>query len=245
MTPLDLVLVGVSAFLTSTIAGLSGYGAGLLMPLVLAPVLGAQAVVPVLAVAALFNNASRLLAFRDQVDWRRAAALVAAAVPTCILGATFYTRLDARQASCVIGLVLLLLVPARRRLGKRLIGGSTAAGVASGAVYGLLIGSAPGAGLVLIPILMGMGLAGRAVVATDSAVSLTVGLVKVSTFQAFGFLPAAWWAAAIVIGLCGVPGAFVARWLGDRLHARVLDGILDAGVVIGGGMLLLRGLGLA
>jgi len=107
----------------------------------------------------------------------------------------------------------------------------------------VLIGGATGAGVILIPILLGMGLRGRSVIATDSLVSFVVGIFKVATFQSLGFLPWDWWVCALVIGISGVPGAFVARWLADRMAVHLQDTILDVGVAIGGGVLVLRGLG--
>lgn len=45
VTLLQFVAVGVTAFVASIIGGVAGYGTGLLMPLVLVPIIGAQAVV--------------------------------------------------------------------------------------------------------------------------------------------------------------------------------------------------------
>jgi uncharacterized membrane protein YfcA len=242
VTLAGFLLVAVCAFLIATVASLAGYGAGLLMPLVLVPLIGAQAVVPVLAVSALFNNGSRLVAFHDDVHWPEAIRMMLVSIPTCLIGATFYTRLDSDQAAIAIGAILILLVPGRRLLGRFVRSGIPAAGLIGGAIYGLLIGSASGAGVVMIPILMAMGLTGKAVVATDAAVSLVVGMVKVSTFQTLGALSTASWILALVIGVSGLPGAFVARRLMDAMHVRMHEAILDIGVTVGGGILVLRGL---
>jgi uncharacterized membrane protein YfcA len=236
------LLVAVCAFLIATVASLAGYGAGLIMPLVLVPLIGAQPVVPVLAVSALFNNGSRMAAFHDQIRWPEAIRLMCASVPTCLLGATFYTRLDGNQAAVTIGAILILLVPGRRLLTRFVSSRMPATIVVGGAIYVLLIGTASGAGVVLIPVLMAKGLAGRAVIATDAVVSLVVGIVKVSTFQALGAMSPAMWVVALVIGVAGLPGAFVARRLMDRMHARVHEAILDIGVSVGGTILVLRGL---
>ena len=69
---LQLVLIAGVAFIASTIGGVSGYGTGALMPLVLVPIVGPEPVVPIVAISALFNNTSRAAAYRHVVDWRRA-----------------------------------------------------------------------------------------------------------------------------------------------------------------------------
>ena len=62
-------------------AGIAGYGTGALMPLVLVPIVGAEPVVPILSLSALFTNTSRVAAFWPLIDrWRALIVLVAAAI---------------------------------------------------------------------------------------------------------------------------------------------------------------------
>src|SRR5512144_2934945 len=83
----QLVPVAAVALLASLIGGVAGYGTGALMPLVLVPIVGAEPVVPIISLAALFTNTGRAAAFRHLVDWRKAGIVLIAAVPTCALGA--------------------------------------------------------------------------------------------------------------------------------------------------------------
>ena len=45
------------------VGGLAGYGTGALMPLVLVPLIGAEPVVPIIAISSIFTNLSRFVAF--------------------------------------------------------------------------------------------------------------------------------------------------------------------------------------
>ena len=56
------------ALVASIIGGVSGYGTGALMPLVLVPIVGPEPVVPMLSLSALLNNASRVTVYRHLVD---------------------------------------------------------------------------------------------------------------------------------------------------------------------------------
>jgi len=98
----QLAIVAAVAFLASLIGGVSGYGTGALMPLVLVPLVGPAPVVPIIAISAFFNNASRLAAFLKYADFRRAAITTVCSVPTCILSAWGYTRLSSAGAALVI-----------------------------------------------------------------------------------------------------------------------------------------------
>src|SRR5476651_372647 len=112
----QLVLVAGLAMFASIVGGVSGYGTGALMPLVLVPLIGAEPVVPIIAISALFTNSSRVLAFLRYADFRRSAIVLAASVPTCVLGAWGYTKLSNAGAALVIGSMLILSVPLRRLL---------------------------------------------------------------------------------------------------------------------------------
>src|SRR5690242_4039635 len=115
----QLLLVAAVAFVASLVGGVSGYGTGALMPLVLVPLVGPEPIVPIIAISAMFSNASRMSAFIAHVDWRRAGIVLVCAVPFCVLGAWGYTRLTSAGAALVIGGMLILSVPLRRYLKTR------------------------------------------------------------------------------------------------------------------------------
>src|SRR6201991_1715161 len=83
----QFALIAGLALVASVVGGISGYGTGALMPLVLVPIIGPEPVVPILSISALFNNASRATAFRAQIDWKRFAIILPACLPTVMLGA--------------------------------------------------------------------------------------------------------------------------------------------------------------
>ena len=76
----QLALIAAVALITSLIGGVAGYGTGALMPLVLVPIVGAEPVVPIIAMSALLTNTGRIAAFRKAVDPRRARSR---SVPRC------------------------------------------------------------------------------------------------------------------------------------------------------------------
>src|SRR5512136_1577958 len=67
----QLIPVAAVALFASVVGGVSGYGTGALMPLVLVPLVGAEPVVPIIAVSAMFTNSSRVFAFLKYADCRR------------------------------------------------------------------------------------------------------------------------------------------------------------------------------
>src|ERR1700675_2928619 len=147
---LQLLLVAVVALFASVVGGLAGYGTGALMPLVLVPLVGAEPVVPIIAISSIFTNLSRFAAYIRYADRRRALIVISAAVLTTALGAYGYTRLTNAGAALVIGSMLILSVPLRRLAKRRDIRiGDT--GLGSGAVgYGIVVGGTSGSGVILL-----------------------------------------------------------------------------------------------
>ena len=236
----ELLLIAAMAAFASVIGGVAGYGTGALMPLVLVPIVGAEPVVPIIAISALFTNTSRASAFWRLIDWRRAAIIVACALPTTMVGAWGYTMLTGRGAMLVIGSMLALSVPLRRlsrRRGLTLRDGGLAV---SSVFWGFLVGGTSGAGIILLSLLMAVGLEGAAVIATDAVISIIIGIAKIATFGVFGAVTPKVIAVALLIGVVAFPGAFLAKALVERLPVHVHTAILDA-VVISGGLLMVLG----
>ena len=234
----QLALVAGVAFLASLVGGVSGYGTGALMPLVLVPLVGAAPVVPIIAISALFNNTSRLTAFRRYADFRRAGIVLATALPTCVLGAWGYTRLSSAGAALVIGAMLILSVPLRRHLKKRdfRVGDG---GLALGSLgYGVVVGGTAGSGVIMLSLLMAAGVEGAGVIATDAAISIVIGVVKTSVFGLAGVITAQVVAFALLIGIISLPSAFLARAFVERMPVHVHTAILDVVVLLGGAFLI-------
>jgi uncharacterized membrane protein YfcA len=238
----QLLLIAAMGVLTSLIGGVAGYGTGALMPLVLVPIVGPEPVVPIIAISAMITNTSRATAFRKLIDRRRALIVLAAAAPTCVLGAYGYTRLTGAGVMILIGTMLTLSVPLRRTLRSRGFHlNDKRLGVASIA-WGVLVGGTSGAGIILLAMLMAAGVEGATVIATDAVISIALGIVKLTVFGLAGVITGQVIAVALLIGLVAFPGAFLARALVERLPIHIHTAILDAVVVMGGVVMIVGAL---
>lgn len=243
MDLLPYLLVALTTLFASVVGGVAGYGTGLLLPPVLVPIIGAEAVVPVIGLSALLTNAGRVMAYRGSIDWPKARLLALTALPTTIVGAYGYTLLTGPQVSMLIGAMLIVLVPVRYWLRSRQFALSMAGVGWSGVGYGVLVGGTAGSGVVLLSILMAAGLGGPAVIATDAVISIIVGSVKSLTFVGRGALDWPLIGMALLIGVIAIPGAFIAKRMALRLSGQAHILVLDAAVILGGSMLIWRGLG--
>jgi len=231
---LQLLLVALVAMFAAVVGGLAGYGTGALMPLVLVPLIGAEPVVPIIAISAIFANLSRATAYFRYVDRRRALMVILAAAFTTALGAYGYTRLTNAGAALVIGSMLILSVPLRRVLRRRAVRINDTT-LAAGAVgYGIVVGGTSGSGVILLSLLMAAGLEGAAVIATDAVISVITSVIKISVFGLAGVVTPQVLAFALLIGCIGMPGAFLAKAFVERMPVHIHTAILDVAVITGG-----------
>jgi uncharacterized membrane protein YfcA len=231
---LQLVLVAGMALVASVVGGMAGYGTGALMPLVLVPLIGAEPVVPIIAISSIFTNFSRAAAYRRYADRRRAGIAILASAITTALGAYGYTMLTGTGAAMVIGTMLIVSVPLRRLARRRRLRIGDI-GLGFGAVgYGVVVGGTSGSGVILLSLLMAAGLEGAAVIATDALVSLVTSVIKISVFGLAGVVTVQVIAFALLIGAVALPGAFFAKRFVERMPLHIHTAILDAAVIIGG-----------
>jgi len=237
-SPWQLALACFMALAASTLGGLSGFGTGLILPVFLVPLVGIANVIPVMAVAMLLNNASRVVAFWRDVQWRHVRRMLALGLPACAAGAYCYTLLSSQWIAALLGIFLLLSIPLRRLLRRAQLQFSPSAEVGAGAFFGFINGGMTGAGVILISILLSVGVAGSALVATDAVVSVIMGLVKVALFGRLAALNLELVLVGLLVGLCTAPGAFLARALLRRIPAGVHAWFMEVVVVAGAVALL-------
>jgi uncharacterized protein len=231
---LQWLTVAVVAFAASILGGLAGYGTGLVLPVVLAPVVGVANVVPVMALAMILNNGSRVVAFWREVQWVHVRRMLLLGLPACVAGAYGYTLLEARWVAVLIGLFLLASIPLRRVLKRADYRLDVRSEIGAGGGFGFVNGAMTGTGVILISLLMAAGVHGAGLIATDATISAIMGLFKVAIFGGFDRLDAALTVAGLLIGLCTMPGAFVARRLLKSIPARVHVWVMEVVVVAGG-----------
>jgi uncharacterized protein len=233
-----LAAVAALAVVAATISGMSGFGTGVILTAALVPLIGVKNVIPVMAVAGVVINAGRFWFYRAHVDRRTLVLVLATSLPFLVLGTWIYSVLDARALGTVLGLAVMAFVPIRRILASRkIVIGRAGLGVGSG-IFGLATGVATGTGVIMVSLLLGTGLAGPAVLATDALVSIVLDLVKAALFQRFDLLDADAFFTGVVIGVASIPGSATAAWLVARMGARLHVVFMEGLILVGGTSML-------
>src|SRR5688500_3769143 len=202
-----LAAVAALAVAAAVVGGMGGFGTGIILTAALVPVIGVKALVPVLAVAGVIINAGRFWFYRASLDRHTLRIVLAAPLPFLVLGTLISSVLDARSLGTVLGLAVIASIPLRRILRRRAVVLGTAGLAAGAGVFGLASGVATGTGVILVSLLLGAGLAGPAVLATDALVTIALDLCKAALFQRFDLLDAQAFSTGVVIGIAAIAGS--------------------------------------
>jgi len=222
----------------AVVGAVGGFGTGVILTAALTPIIGVKAVIPVLAVAGVIINSGRFWFYRESLDRRAVAIALAAALPFLVLGAWLYAVLDARSVGTVLGAVVIASVPARRILHHRsMVLGTPGLAVGAG-IWGLASGLASGTGMILVSTLLGAGLTGQAVLATDALATIAFDLCKAALFHKFDLLDEPSLVAGVLIGIATIPGSAFGKWLVTRMHARLHIVFMEALILAGGAFML-------
>lgn len=238
-----LVMICAVAFAAAVASGMSGMGGSMILSIVIAPLIGVEAIVPTLGVAMLIAHLARVLVYRREVVWPRAFLVTVAAVPSAIVGSMIYASLDTGSIAIAIGLFLIGSVPLRRYFQKHALRLNTPGLIACSAGFGAISGTTIGGGVIVIPILMAAGLFGIHLVATDAVIGLSVLVAKTVTYARFELIGLRLAILGLLVGLCMIPGTFVARWLVLRTGVRIHTLMMEALVVAGGILFLWEAVG--
>ncbi len=93
---LAILALGLAA---GTIGGIVGFGSSIMLMPALVFTFGPKEAVPIMAIAGLMANFSRVAVWWQVVDWKAAAAFSITAAPAAALGALTLVSIDARSSS--------------------------------------------------------------------------------------------------------------------------------------------------
>jgi uncharacterized membrane protein YfcA len=229
---LGFLFVLIVGLVAGTISGIVGTGSSIMLMPVLVYQYGPKQAVPIMAIAAVLANVSRILAWWREVDWRACAAYSATGIPAAALGARTLLALPSHTVDVAIGTFLIAMVPVRHFLARHELKANLWHLAIGGAIIGYLTGIVASTGPLSVPLFLFYGLSKGAFLATEAASSLGLYFSKSVTFERFGALTTDVLIKGLIAGSSLMFGAFVAKRL--VLHLKpdafrlIMDGIMLA-----------------
>jgi uncharacterized membrane protein YfcA len=199
---------------------------------------GLRVAVPVLTLAQVASNASRVWLNRRDLRWSLIGWFAVGAVPSALAGAFLLAQAPAAGLQRLLGGFLLVAV-VWRRVGPRPRRPPARSFAAIGAASGLgsaLLGSV---GPLTAPFFLACGLTRAAYIGTEAAGALTMHLSKLVGYGAGNLLSSTVLAYGAALTPATLAGAWVGRRIVGRTSERVFVVLVEVGLVAAAVVLLL------
>jgi uncharacterized membrane protein YfcA len=240
-TATQMLLLGGAAFVASMLAAVAGFGGAAILLPILVPMFGVRDAIPILTVAQLVGNLSRVWFNRRELDWRVVGRFAAGGVPAALAGGFLFASAPLAFLIRLLG-VFLIAVVIYRHSGKvsarRLPLGAFPI---IGAVFSFLSALLGSVGPIMIPFFLAYGLMKGALIGTEALATVVMHVTKLVAYGSTAVLTTAGLELGLAIGAIMILGSFVGKKLLDRLSERFFLVLVEATLLVAGVLFLIRG----
>ncbi len=231
----------VVSFVAATLAAVAGFGGAAVLLPVLVATFGVREAIPILTVAQLVGNGSRVWFNWRELDWRVVAWFAAGGVPMALLGGLLFAKASLPALTRLLGIFLIAMVAWRHlRPGVRWQPSLPAfAVIGAGASFlSALLGSV---GPLMAPFFLAYGLVKNAYIGTEALSTVTMHIAKLVAYRSARVLPLHAVVVGLFLGPTMVLGSFTGKHIVQRMPEKVFVAIIEATLIIAGALFLWRG----
>ena len=233
-----LTLLAVVAFIAALLAAVTGFGgAAVLLPM-LVFVFGVREAIPILTVAQLIGNGSRVWFNRRELDWRVVAWFALGGVPMALVGGFLFAHAPLKALTRVLGAFLILIVVIRHLPKFKGFKVPLRAFALIGAASSFLSALLGSVGPLMAPFFLAYGLVKGAYIGTEALSTVVMHVAKLIAYHETAVLPLHAVLSGLALGPLMVAGSFAGKRVVDRLPERVFVLIIDLTLVTAGVLFL-------
>lgn len=237
---LQWIALALVALLASTLAGVTGFGgAAVLLPALVA-FFGIREAVPILTVAQLIGNASRVWFNRGGLNWRVVGWFAVGAVPLALLGGYLFAKAPLAALTRLLGAFLLLVVVWRHvRPKPHSFPVASFAGIGAGASFlSALLGSV---GPIMAPFFLAYGLVKSAYIGTEALSTVVMRIATLVAYHRAAVLTSLATWIGLLLGPVMILGSFLGKKIVDRLPEKAFVAIIEGVLIVAGLLFLIFG----
>jgi len=204
-----LFTLGLTCWFFSTVA--AGGAATILIPIITL-FLGAQMVAPIISVAAIIANPTRVYAFRKFIDWKVIFYLIPGSIIGAVLGSWSFSRADTQTIQIILGLFLMsFAIENKLKTTKNIIKMKLKWFFPLGLIVAFLSGLIGATGPIHNPFMINYGITKEYLIGTKAVNSLSMQITKLIAYGFFGILTIEILGYGIMIGIGSVIGIYLAK----------------------------------
>jgi len=223
-----------------TIAGVAGFGGGVVALPVLVWVFGVREAIPILTISQVLSTVSRVSLHRDALNWPVVRNFVIGALPFSVLGSLFFVSIDTQVLVRILGAMMLVFVVYTRlpigRDFKMRLWGFVPLGSATG--FGSAFLGIPGPFAAVF--YLAYGLSASAYIGSSA---LGMGIIQVPKLIIFGgndLLTMRVVLMGVGLGAIAAGSAYVGKIILNKVPERIFPRIITAMLLVSGVVLLAR-----
>ncbi|HET8654630.1 MAG TPA: sulfite exporter TauE/SafE family protein [Longimicrobiaceae bacterium] len=238
---MSLLWTELVALAAATLAGVTGFGGAALLLPVLVIAYGARAAIPVLTVAQLVGNGSRVWFNRRELDLAVVGWFALGGVPLAVAGGFVFAEAPLPLLERLIGLFLLLMVLWRhmRLRGPRRFSRGWFAAIAAGSSFlSALLGSV---GPLMAPFFLAYGLTRGAYIGTEALSTVVMHATKLVAYGGAAVLGQREIVRGLVLAPAMVLGSYFGKHILDRVPERVFVWLVEGVMLVVGARFLIGG----
>ncbi|MCT8262915.1 sulfite exporter TauE/SafE family protein [Proteus terrae] len=239
---MSFIAVILLAVFSGVISGVVGTGSSILLIPALTYVFGAKEAVPIMALASVMGNLSRIYLWRHSIRFKPLFYYLLPGIPAVVLGANTLWIMPEKWLNIGMGMFFILMIPVIHLLRKHQIKMKTYQVIIAGAIIGYLTGVVFSTGPLTIPIFSAYGLTLGPLLATEAAASFVIYLTKALTFSQLGAVNSFILISGALVGSGLTVGNYLGKKLVLKLTPKLFQWLLDAMLIFAGGSLLFNGI---
>src|SRR6516165_5341001 len=182
------LLVAVAIF-AAALAAITGFGGAAVLLTMLVFVFGVREAIPILTVAQLIGNGSRVWFNRRELDWRVAAWFALGGAPMALIGGFLFARAPLAALTRVLGAFLILIVVLRHRPKFSSFRPPLKSFALIGAASSFLSALLGSVGPLMAPFFLAYGLVKGAYIGTEALSTVVMHVAKLVAYHESSILP--------------------------------------------------------
>lgn len=232
--PLNLLLLAGGAFVASALAAVTGFGGAAVLLPILVVVFGVRDAIPILTVAQLIGNGSRVWFNRSELVLPVVGWFALGGVPAALVGGVLFASAPLSFLKRLLGIFLLGTV-AYRHLGKQKSLRLPLRGFAViGAVFSFLSALLGSVGPIMAPFFLAYGLVKGAYIGTEAFATVVMHVTKLVAYGGTAILTLQSVAAGLALGPIMVLGSFIGKKILDRVPERLFVLLIEGTLLVAG-----------
>lgn len=236
-----VLVVVITALAASFLAAIAGFGGSVIMLPVLVWTVGITDAIPVLTIAQIIGNLSRVIFNRHELKWLVIWRFALGAVPTAIIGGIIFSTAPASALVRVLGIFLILMVIYRHTHWGKNVKMGLRGFIPLGGVSGILSAIFGTVGPVAAPFFLAYGLVKGAYISTEAMTAVVMHVTKLGVYGGYALIGIRTLLIGLGIGAIMILGTFLGKRILNKVPEKIFPYIIEGTLLVSGIVFIVRG----